>query len=120
MAAPRILVVDDEPAVLDMLALGIRRGGYEVVAVARFEDARRSIVEDPPEALVTDVRLGFFNGLQLALLMRDARPDAPIIVLSGFDDPTLRREAERLGGVYYTKPVPSETLVGYLRDRLGA
>lgn len=118
MPAPRILVVDDEPAILDMLAWGLRRGGYEVVAVARFEDAKRYITEAPPDALVTDVRLGPFNGLQLALLLRAALPNAPIVVLSGFDDPTLRKETERMGGVYFTKPVTSETLIAHLRDRL--
>ena len=121
MPALRILVVDDEPAVLDMLAWGLRRGGYDVVAVARFDEAKRLIGDAPaPDGLVTDVRLGAFNGLQLAWLMRDASPTCPIIVLSGYDDPTLRKETERLGGVYFTKPVPSDTLVSYLREKLGA
>lgn len=120
MPAPRILLVDDEPAVLDALAWGLRRGGYDVVALPRFEDAKRLIAEAPPDGLVTDVRLGAFNGLQLAWLMRDASPTCPIVVLSGYDDPTLRKEAERLGGVYHTKPVPSDTLVDYLREKLGA
>lgn len=120
MPPPRVLVVDDEPAVLDMLAWSLRRGGYEVVALSRFEDAKRYISDTPPDALVTDVRLGAFNGLQLAWLMRDARATAPVLVLSGYDDPTLRKEAERLGGVFHTKPVPSETLVSYLREKLGA
>lgn len=119
MPAHRILVVDDEPAVLDMLAWGLRRAGYEVVTVARFEDAKRYISDDPLDALITDVRLGAFNGLQLALLMRDAHPSAPIVVLSGFDDPTLRKETERIDGVYLTKPVSSETLVGFFKDQLG-
>jgi DNA-binding response OmpR family regulator len=118
MPSARILVVDDEPAVLETLAWGLRRGGFDVTTQARFADARRHIDTDPPDALVTDVRLGAFNGLQLALHMRQARPHAPIIVLSGFDDPMLRREAEALGGVYLTKPLTGDTLATYLKGAL--
>lgn len=116
----RILVVDDEPVVLDLLAWGLRHGGYDVVAVGRFEDAKRCIAEQPPDALVTDVRLGPFNGLQIALQLRDAVPGAPIVVLSGFDDPTLRRETEEMGGAYFVKPLPREALLAHLRERLPA
>jgi DNA-binding response OmpR family regulator len=119
MPSARILVVDDEPAVLETLAWGLRRAGFDVVAHARFADARRQIDTDPPDALVTDVRLGAFNGLQLALHMRQAKPNAPIIVLSGFDDSMLRKEAEALGGVYLTKPLTGDTLARYLTGAVG-
>lgn len=117
---PRVLLVDDEPAVLETLAWGLRHGGYDVTTAGRFDEARRALLAAPPDALVTDVRLGAFNGLQLAIVMRDASATAPIIVLSGFDDPALRKDAERLGAVYLTKPLRAQELLGYLDEGLNS
>jgi DNA-binding response OmpR family regulator len=107
----RVLIVDDEPDVLDTLAELVSAGGYEVVTRGTFEEARKDITSDPPDILVTDVRLGPFNGIQLAVLMRAARPDSPIVVLSAYDDPTLRVEAAHCQASYLTKPVSRKELL---------
>ena len=51
--------------------------------------------------------------------MRQASAHAPIVVLSGFDDAMLRKEAEALGGVYYTKPLSADVMVKYIKEMLG-
>ncbi len=106
-----VLVVDDQEDVLRTLAYFVGQGGYQVTALAKFEDARRVIDHTPPDILITDVRLGAFNGLQLVLHMRAVRAEAPIVVLSAYDDPTLRQEAARLGARYLTKPVTKQELL---------
>jgi len=111
MAHSTVLVVDDQEDVLRTLAYYVGQGGYQVTALSRFEDARRFIDETPPDLLVTDIRLGAFNGLQLVLQLRAARPGAPIVVLSAFDDPTLREEAERAGARYLLKPLGKQELL---------
>nr|MBA3884527.1 response regulator [Acidobacteriota bacterium] len=68
------------------------------------------------DALVTDVRLGEYNGLQLAVIARDLQPNIRIIVYSGYNDPVLREEAERIGAVYLVKPVPSRQLLEIIRN----
>jgi DNA-binding response OmpR family regulator len=107
----RVMIVDDEPDVLETLAELVAGGGYTVETRESFEDARKDITNDPPDILVTDVRLGAFNGLQLAVLMRALRPDSPIVVLSAFDDPTLRLEAAHCQATYLTKPVSRKELL---------
>ena len=107
----RVLIVDDEPDVLETLAELVQGAGYEVVTRLNFEDARKDIANDPPDILVTDVRLGPFNGLQLAVLMRATRPESPIVVLSAYDDPTLRLEAAHCHATYLTKPVSRKELL---------
>ena len=109
--AKRVLIVDDEPDVVETLAELVQGAGYEVVTRLNFEDARKDIANDPPDILVTDVRLGPFNGLQLAVLMRATRPDSPIVVLSAYDDPTLRLEAAHCHATYLTKPVSRKELL---------
>jgi len=107
----RVLVVDDEPSLLDAVTHAFERAGLEVVACRSFEDARSRILEEEFDALVTDVRLGAFNGLQLAVIARSKSPKLAIVVFSGFDDPVLRAEALDLGASYLVKPVTGEQLM---------
>lgn len=106
----RVLVVDDQPEVMRALVQFLVLDGYDVIGETEFESARRFIDESPPDVLVTDVRLGAYNGLQLVLHMRMVRPDAPIVVLSAWDDVMLRQEAGRLGAQYRTKPISRSEL----------
>lgn len=107
-----VLLVDDDLGLLDALEGAFKEAGdLKIVALAKFEDAKRILRTEPFDVLVTDVRLGAFNGLQLASLARDFNPAINLIVFSGFDDPVLRQEAKRLGGVYLIKPVMSSHLL---------
>src|SRR5215207_8603929 len=110
----RVLIVDDEPALLEAVRLAFTQAGVDVVACNTFEDARHRLLTDHFDALLTDVRLGAFNGLQLAVIGRDRNPDMAIIVFSGFDDPVLRDEAAHLGARYVVKPVTAEHLLGLM------
>lgn len=120
MPTHRVLIVDDQEEVLRTLAAVVESGGYEVVVRSRFEDARRYIDQTPPDILITDVRLGAFNGLQLVLHLRASRPTSPVLVLSAFDDTVIRQEAERSGAKYLTKPVSRQVLLGVLADLANA
>ena len=69
----------------------------------------------PPDVLITDVRLGHFNGLQLVVI----RPATTVaLVVSGFWDRTLEEEARRNGAVYLLKPVSGEQLIQAVRQVL--
>jgi DNA-binding NtrC family response regulator len=111
----KILIVDDDTSLLEVLQRTFQNAGADVVAHSTFEGARRALHDKSFDALLTDVRLGAFNGLQLAVISRDAHPDIRVIVFSGFDDPVLRSEAERVGAVYVVKPVKTETLLELVR-----
>lgn len=114
MPSMRVLVVDDDAQYLTLLATMVGDGGYAVESKSRFEDAKRALGNHPPDALVTDIRLGAFNGLQLAIQMRDLKPSASIVVLSAFDDPMLRQQAASCAAHYFVKPVPQADLLAAL------
>ena len=120
MAGKRVLIVDDEAQVLSTLAAFVTRAGFTVETATKFEDAKRLLTTDPPDILVTDVRLGPYNGLQLVLLMREARPEGRIVVLSAFDDPTLRQEASRYQAEYILKPLSGQALIERLSATSGS
>jgi DNA-binding NtrC family response regulator len=107
----RVLVVDDEPNLLEGIKMAFESESRDVTACRTFEDARSRLLSEDFECLVTDVRLGAFNGLQLAVIARDRNPGIGIVVFSGFDDPVLRQEAARLNAAYVLKPVTAERLL---------
>jgi len=116
--ALRIAVVDDDVALLDALERGLLDAGeHHVVALSKFEDAKQMLRSTPFNVLITDVRLGAYNGLQLAVLAKDVNPDVTLIVFSGYDDPVLREEAERLGASYLIKPVLTSELLAVVRAK---
>lgn len=110
-----ILLVDDDESLLDAFTrLLSAEGRYDVVPCATFEEARRRLRERTFDVLLTDVRLGAFNGIQLVVLAKDMNPSTQLVVFSGFDDDVLRTEAQHLGATYLVKPVSPAQLVGLI------
>jgi DNA-binding response OmpR family regulator len=103
--ARRILVVDDDLGFLEGIEMALSSPRQEVHAYADFEQARAALRTTVFDALLTDVRLGAFNGLQLALIARSANPHIRIVVISGTDDSVLRADAASIGAEYLVKPV---------------
>ena len=112
----RVLIVDDDVSLLDAMQRALRDSMRTVVACDSFEKARQMLKDQTFDALITDVRLGAFNGLQLAVIGRDTYPNIRLIVFSGFDDPVLRTEAEHVGATYIVKPVTGAKLLEILRQ----
>lgn len=113
-----VLVVDDDVQLLGMVENWLAEAGYDVVACSRFEAARNYLAAQPLDALVTDLRLGDFNGLQLALRASDPRRRTAVLVMSAYDDVVSRRDAAACGGRFMLKPFDRESLLTQLSDAL--
>jgi two-component system, NtrC family, response regulator GlrR len=112
MTQPKsVLIVDDDRQVLNYLAEVLSEGGYDTVACERFMDAKAQLSTTRPDLLLTDIRLGPYNGLQLAIYAQSRHAGIPIIVLTGYEDPTLRQEAAASGATFLLKPVKREELL---------
>jgi DNA-binding response OmpR family regulator len=101
----RVVIVDDDEALLRAMEEYVAGAGHDVVAFTQFDSAKSYLATAQFDVLVTDVRLGAFNGLQLATLAKLEHPGAIVIVLSGFDDSVLRNDATRIGARFYLKPI---------------
>jgi CheY-like chemotaxis protein len=88
----------------------LRKLDFAVESVSSFEAARHKLPILDPDVLISDVRLGEFNGLHLVIVGRARRPTMVAIVL-GAPDPVLAREAERHGATYLAEPVTEAELV---------
>src|SRR5690242_1519158 len=91
----RLLVVDDDPQMLSLSKRYLAGTGYDILTAADFRDARMQIQLFEPAIIVADVRLGEYNGVQLALLALEAREDAGVVLMSGHADVVLQQEARQ-------------------------
>jgi FixJ family two-component response regulator len=104
------MIVDDESIVLATVERIVSSWGDIALPFGTFEDARAYLEANTPDALIVDVRLGAYNGLQLAHLARRRRADIVVIAMSGYEDTVLRREAAQAGAVFMLKPFESDAL----------
>jgi DNA-binding NtrC family response regulator len=109
------MIVDDNAGVLATLERLVAQWGFDTAPFGDFEAARAFLTTRPSlHALVVDIRLGEYNGLQLMLLARQSAPTLKLAAISGFDDRVLREEARHIGAVYILKPTELQTLKEYL------
>jgi DNA-binding NtrC family response regulator len=111
----RVLVVDDDQALLRMIEHWLTASGYAVEICSSFEAAKHQLMRSPPpDVLLTDIRLGVFNGLHLVMLAKDLSPRTAAIVMSAYDDVTMRKEASLYGAAYLPKPFTGEAMFNSL------
>ena len=104
MAAPRILIVDDDPNLLVILADQLRADGYQVQTARDGEEALRRLDHAWPDLLVIDMLMPRMDGLTLAREVK-ARADLPIIVLTAIDAADSKADLlDEVAEDYVTKP----------------
>lgn len=116
MGNRKILILDDEPTVAGLYALALEGLGHEAIVCTGFEEARAYIKEHVTDGLLTDVRVGEYNGLQLALLFRSLFPTAPVLVVSGHEDAVIRKEVAQIGATFLLKPVAMDDLARFFES----
>src|SRR5438874_2116168 len=108
----KILLVDDnEPTRRGLKAL-LERAGFRVVVAASLPEGRFALSEEMPDLLISDVRLGQFNGLQL---VATAERTTPTIMITGYPDPVLEADARQLGAEFLIKPFTGAALIDAVR-----
>ena len=115
-----ILLVDDEPAIIDVLARNLRARDYEVRTVATGKDALLALTEEVPDVLVLDINLPDLTGWEvLRRLSPVDRQRVPVIVFSASPLAPSRVAEFRPAGVLI-KPFPVDALRRLLDDVVGA
>jgi len=114
----RILVVDDEPAILDVVRLNLEAEGYEIVTAATAATALTAFAERPCVLAILDVMLPDGDGIELARQLRE-RSDIPIIMLSARDTDIDKAVGLGVGADdYVTKPFSPLELVARVKAHL--
>jgi two-component system OmpR family response regulator len=105
MSRQRILVVDDEPSIVDAVATALRYEGFEVDEATGGRDALRAVAEREPDLVVLDWMLPDLEGIEVGRRMRERGFKSAILFLTAKDAVENKVEALRAGGDdYVTKP----------------
>lgn len=112
----RLLVVDDEPNIRDLLASSLRFAGFEVFVAADGASAYHLAQEEHPDLIVLDVMLPDMDGFTVTRRMRDAGLQIPVLFLTARDDMRDKVQGLTVGGDdYVTKPFGLEEVVARIR-----
>ncbi|MEE1754249.1 response regulator transcription factor [Streptomyces sp. SP18CS02] len=115
-SAVRVLVVDDEASLAELLSMALRYEGWEVRSAGDGAGALRSAREFRPDAVVLDVMLPDMDGLAVLSRLRRELPDVPVLFLTAKDSVEDRIAGLTAGGDdYVTKPFSLEEVVARLR-----
>jgi DNA-binding response OmpR family regulator len=122
---PRILVIDDDENVRDILRRMLTRQGYEVEEAENGERGLRLYRERRADLVITDIVMPEKEGLETIMEMRQEDPEALIIVVSGGGERGSVGDylfAAREFGARYTfeKPIPKDELLAAVRELVGA
>lgn len=116
-----ILLVDDEPDMLSLLAKMLVAAGHETVTVDNGGAAIERLGNSPFNLMVTDVRMHPVNGIEVLAAARKLKPDMPVIMLSAYADSATIQKAENLGAfAYLTKPFKLAELLDAVKRALAA
>jgi two-component system KDP operon response regulator KdpE len=117
-AAPRVLVVDDEPQIVRALKVVLREAGFQAVPAETAEEALDVAAVRPPDAAIIDLVLPDFDGIELTRRLREWT-EIPILVLSAVGEETQKVRALEAGADdYVTKPFGNRELVARLQAAL--
>jgi two-component system, OmpR family, response regulator len=112
----RLLVVDDEQTILELLSGSLRFAGYDVVTAASGSEAVRAAVSSRPDLILLDVMMPDGDGFEAVRRIRSAGPEVPVIFLTARDAVADRVAGFDIGADdYVTKPFSLDEVLGRIR-----
>jgi two-component system OmpR family response regulator len=115
----RLLVVDDEPNIRELLAASLRYAGFDVVVAADGSEALRAAARHDPDLVLLDVMMPGVDGFEVVRRMRGEGRDVPVLFLTARDSTHDKVTGLTLGGDdFVTKPFSLEEVVARIRALL--
>ena len=121
MPQPRLLLIDDEPALAEYLANAARSCGFDPIVTARDDEFREMFIATQPEMVALDLGMPGMDGVELTRFLADQDYRGPVLIVSGFDRRVLE-SAFRLGealGLNMVGPVEKPVRFDVLEELLG-
>lgn len=120
MPQPRLLLIDDEPALADFLATAAAESGFQPVITERDDEFREAFLVQRPDMVALDLGMPGMDGVELIRFLADQDFSAPVLIVSGFDRRVLE-SAFRLGealGLRMVGPVEKPVRFEVLEEML--
>ncbi len=121
----RVLLVEDDPEMRELMALTLRGDGYDVQEAADGAEALRVLgtsAADGPERIdlvVSDIRMPGYSGLEMLQRMRGGPSSIPVVLVTAFGDRETHARARRLGASLLDKPFDLDDLRALVFEALG-
>jgi two-component system response regulator VicR len=116
--SPKILIVDDEPPIVDVLSYNLKQANYEVVVARDGKEALSQAQRERPDLVILDLMLPYMDGLEVCRILRRER-NVPIIMLTARDAEVDRVVGLELGADdYVVKPFSVRELMARVKNVL--
>jgi len=115
----KILVVEDDTDVREILCRSLRKAGYEVQEAEHALGAICAMVRAGADLVLTDIRMPIMDGLGLVreLKAHEDTRRVPVVAMTGFDTPEIRAAALQAGCIgYFTKPIDGSEFLGRIEE----
>jgi DNA-binding response OmpR family regulator len=117
--SPAILLVEDEPGIVDFVGRGLQAEGFAVAAVMDGNEGERRALDDQFDLIVLDLMLPGRSGLEILAAVREAKPNLPVIVLTARGEIDDRVAGLDAGAVdYLVKPFSLAELIARVKAQL--
>jgi two-component system OmpR family response regulator len=114
----RVLIVDDDPAVTEMLRRSLARHGFRIDTTTSASDALARAGDVHYDAAILDLVMPEQDGSELATALRAALPGLPVVLLTGFSNSPLIDALRGPSVSVFTKPVAVQEIVDFLRAEI--
>ena len=109
-----LLIVDDSAAHLQLLARLFKPGAFKVRPVPSGELALQAARQDPPDLILLDINMPGMNGIDLATIVKERRPEARIALVTANVQAALRKRAAELGIGFIDKPINESKIAAFI------
>lgn len=122
MNRPRLLIIDDEPAIAALIQRIAEPCGFRVSATSNWASFKNSLDSEPPDVICLDLGMPEFDGIELLGFLADRNCTCPLLIVSGFE-PRIISTSMRLAearGLTVAAAIPKPIDTGALREALGS
>jgi DNA-binding NtrC family response regulator len=121
MTAPRVLIVDDEPDVLNVCARTLRKQNFEVITASDARTAKILLRAQAIDLFITDIRMPVEDGISLLHAVHDTDPDLPLMIITGYPDylPSVYAALNLNVKSFLVKPFTPSQLLSEVKRSLG-
>ncbi len=114
----RILVIDDEPGILDLLATVLLGKGHEIVLAEHGRKGMKLFQQERPHLTILDFKMPDMDGLVVLREIRTLDPHAPVIIMTGFGTEERAQQARELGVTEFVPKGFTLHILGAALDRV--
>lgn len=116
---PKVLLVDDEPDLLELLKFSLEEEGFSTLLAGDGNQALELLQANDVDIMVTDIRMPRTSGLRLLKEAKSCRPDIHVVLMSGFSDLTGEQALQMGAAALLPKPFDHKSLIQTIRRALG-